>query len=262
MWALVLVVGMLFTGTLNTIAQKIQNDAYANGTSRVPHAFTHPWFQTMLMFLGEMLCLVGYAFVLLKDRFCAAPVVAKPDDWDISESDGVTKMLMKKDEPPQLSPSVFQWVLIMPTLCDLTGSTLGGIGLLYTTASVWQMLRGSIVIFSGIMSVIFLDLKMTYHHYYGMAIVTLGLFTTGYSSFVKSSSGTLLGDFSSGEMILGIGLTVLGRLISSCQYIVEEQFVKKRNLPPLVVVGMEGLFRLPYHVLHYLACDVLRPQFE
>jgi hypothetical protein len=39
-------------------------------------------------------------------------------------------------------------------------------------------------------------------------------------------------------MILGIGLTVFGRLISSCQYIVEEQFVKKRNLPALVVVGI------------------------
>jgi hypothetical protein len=43
-WSLVLVVGMLFTGTLNTITQKIQNDAVSNGTKGIPHEFQHPWY--------------------------------------------------------------------------------------------------------------------------------------------------------------------------------------------------------------------------
>jgi hypothetical protein len=43
-WSFILIAGMLFTGTLNTITQKIQNDAIANGTTGVPHLFHHPWF--------------------------------------------------------------------------------------------------------------------------------------------------------------------------------------------------------------------------
>ena len=49
---------------------------------------------------------------------------------------------------------IFQAIIILPTLCDLLGTTLAGIGLLYVSASVWQMLRGSIIIFTGILSVI------------------------------------------------------------------------------------------------------------
>lgn len=36
---------------------------------------------------------------------------------------------------------------------NLTFSFLLGIGLLYVNASVWQMLRGSIIIFTGVLSV-------------------------------------------------------------------------------------------------------------
>ena len=45
-------------------------------------------------------------------------------------------------------------IFVIPTVCDLIGTTISGIGLLYVPASVWQMLRGAIIIFAGILSVI------------------------------------------------------------------------------------------------------------
>ena len=48
---------------------------------------------------------------------------------------------------------VLTGIFVVPTICDLIGTTLSGIGLLYVPASVWQMLRGAIIIFAGILSV-------------------------------------------------------------------------------------------------------------
>ena len=50
-------------------------------------------------------------------------------------------------------PKVFQLIFIVPTIMDLLGTTFGGIGLVYVSASIWQMLRGSIIIFTGVLSV-------------------------------------------------------------------------------------------------------------
>jgi hypothetical protein len=40
-------------------------------------------------------------------------------------------------------------VCLLPACCDLGGTTLSGIGLLFTSASVFQMLRGSLMVFTG-----------------------------------------------------------------------------------------------------------------
>jgi hypothetical protein len=129
---------MLLTGTLNTITKKVQNDAISNGTTGTAHEFRHPWFQTWLMFIGEALCLIGFAGVKIKERF------SKMDKVDES-----TERLLINDEEIAEEPQqpCFQWILVFPTFLDLTGTTLAGIGLLYINASVWQMLRGSMVIF-------------------------------------------------------------------------------------------------------------------
>ena len=46
----------------------------------------------------------------------------------------------------------------------------------------------------------------------------------------------------SGKMVLGIGLIVAGQFCNAVQMIVEEIYLKKRSLEPLLVVGMEGLW--------------------
>jgi hypothetical protein len=52
--------GMLITGSANTILMKLQDDTSSNG-----NIFNHPFFQCAVMFLGESLCLVFYGIKLL-----------------------------------------------------------------------------------------------------------------------------------------------------------------------------------------------------
>jgi len=60
--------GMLLSGTGNTILMKIQNLTYGETLvtdPKQPMPFTHPFVQCAVMFFGELLCLGVYGIKLL-----------------------------------------------------------------------------------------------------------------------------------------------------------------------------------------------------
>ena len=50
-----MMVGMLISGSANTLIQKYQNETEALG-----NYFTHPYFQTAIMFAGELSVFIAY----------------------------------------------------------------------------------------------------------------------------------------------------------------------------------------------------------
>lgn len=58
-----IMLGMLLTGTANTILMKVQNVTSANGLP-----FNHPFVQCAVMFVGEFMCLGIYGIKLLYQR--------------------------------------------------------------------------------------------------------------------------------------------------------------------------------------------------
>ncbi|XP_063675562.1 solute carrier family 35 member F6-like [Bolinopsis microptera] len=231
MYTTILVAGMLITGSLNTLTKKAQNQSSARGIFGENHKFNHPWFQTLLMFYGEAICLIVYEWQRRRAR--------KELDNQIQDNE---------DNPTQSEPErVLTGIFVVPTICDLIGTTLSGIGLLYVPASVWQMLRGAIIIFAGILSVIFLKRKMYATNWIGMGVVMAGLATVGLSSVLSQGSST--DGVSHGEMLLGIVLILSAQLVSASQMIVEEIFIKKHNVQPIQVVGMEGCFGVLFMTL-------------
>jgi drug/metabolite transporter (DMT)-like permease len=55
------------------------------------------------------------------------------------------------------------------------GTTLSNVGLLYVTGSVYQMLRGSNILFTGLLSWMFLKRKLYAFHWIGMVLCRLFL---------------------------------------------------------------------------------------
>jgi len=135
----ILVVGMLASGSVNTITKKVQNDCTANGIENQTHTFQHPWFQTAVMFSGECCCYFIFALGKAKQR----------------------KNSMKSNSFPKGTSVRNVLLFVIPTLLDILGTSFGGIGLLWVSPSIWQMMRGTIIIFSGILSAIFLKRKVT-----------------------------------------------------------------------------------------------------
>lgn len=155
-----------------------------------------------------------------------------------------TLMIVSETKSKPASPFHFKFAL--PTCCDLTASTLGNISLLWIPPSVWQMMRGAIIIFSGILSVIFLKRKLRAHHWIGMLIVTGGLALVGMSGLVSGGTDKPLNI----TFVIGIGLVLLAQLIAATQMVIEEYFLtdEKIEYEPLNIVFMEGFYGVIFMV--------------
>jgi len=204
---LFLAVGMVITGSINTLVVKLADVTDSVGIDGSSSAFNHPFVQALGMFIGEFSCLLVYWY-----KNCQKGADAQ-----------------KKTFSP--------WVFFIPAMCDMTATSIMYIGLSLTYASVYQMLRGSVVIFTGIFSVVFLKRRLQSFHWVGMVLVLIGLAFVGLSSVVGSSS-----DDSAPDPILGDILVVAAQLIVATQMVVEEKFVAKYDVEPLYAVGLEGLF--------------------
>jgi hypothetical protein len=80
----------------------------------------------------------------------------------------------------------------------------------YIPASVWQMLRGSIIVFSGILSVVFLKRKLYLFHWIGILTTTLGLGAVGISSIFSDNSGSAASDSGAAMAAFGVFLVIIG----------------------------------------------------
>ena len=130
-------------------------------------------------------------------------------------------------------------VWAIPALCDLCGTSTMYLALTWTYAASFQMLRGSVIIFTGILSVAFLGNKLKIHHWVGMVTVIVGLAVVGVGDVVYFKGGQGL---TKEYVLAGDLLIILAQGIVAIQMTVEEKIIKKYQVPPLQGVGWEGIF--------------------
>jgi drug/metabolite transporter (DMT)-like permease len=222
---LLLAAGMLITGSVNTISTKAADQATTVNRYGESVSFNHPFFQALCMFLGESLCLI----VFFASRARAKATGAK------------------FDEAKAFSPLI----LLLPALCDMTGTSLMYVGLSLTNASIFQMLRGSVVIFTGIASVLFLKDKqkdgstkprrLAAYQWLGMLFVLAGTAAVGTTSIVCPASGAAAAADAS-KALLGNSLIIFAQVLVAVQMVVEETFIAGYEIPALQVVGFEGVW--------------------
>jgi hypothetical protein len=120
-----IMVGMLLTGTANTVVLKVMDvqEAEYDDSKGVKKPFSHPFFQTALMFLGE-LCVLGayYAFEFYKKR----KGLQEPEEPEAIAA-----------EQNNLKTKINPLWLAIPGSCDFFGSTIMFVSLLMVPASVY-----------------------------------------------------------------------------------------------------------------------------
>lgn len=122
------------------------------------------------------------------------------------------------------------------------------VGLLLTSASVYQMLRGAVVIFTGIFSYFFLNRKLKLYEWISLSMVVLGVGIVGLSSVLfpqKKPADTL--DESAGldvASLLGVFLVLGAQVFTASQFVIEEKILVRYKVTPLKAVGLEGTFGL------------------
>ncbi|XP_026689904.2 solute carrier family 35 member F6-like [Ciona intestinalis] len=221
MWTpyqLFIAVGMVITGSINTLATKWADKQSAPGPNGVVHAFDHPFLQAVGMFIGEFSCLVVFQIWIRYQK------------WTIKKDP--TKEVNFGNQ--NFSPFLF----LGPAVCDMTATSLMYIGLNYTYASSFQMLRGAIIVFTALLSVAFLRQFITKKKWLGIFLVLVGLILVGLSDILFSSNS----QYGPNEVITGDLIILIAQIISATQVVLEEKFVNGKDILPLQAVGWEGFF--------------------
>jgi drug/metabolite transporter (DMT)-like permease len=71
------------------------------------------------------------------------------------------------------------FLLALPACCDIAGTTLMNVGLLFVAASIYQMTRGALVLFVGLFSVWFLKRHLGLYKWFSLFVVVFGVAVVG-----------------------------------------------------------------------------------
>nr|XP_046228337.1 solute carrier family 35 member F6 [Scatophagus argus] len=206
---------MLTTGSINTLSAKWADVFTAKGCHDVPeHTFSHPFVQAVGMFLGELSCLAVFYILLCHDRRSPEP---------------------KMNPGQSFNPLLF----FPPAMCDMMATSIMYVALNMTSASSFQMLRGAVIIFTGLLSVAFLGRRLLPSQWFGILTTILGLVIVGLADFFSDRHDDThkLSDVITGDLLI-----IMAQVIVSVQMVLEEKFVYKHDVHPLRAVGTEGLF--------------------
>ncbi|KAM7367749.1 hypothetical protein PAMP_014027 [Pampus punctatissimus] len=205
---------MLTTGSINTLSAKWADMFSAAGCRDDPeHKFSHPFLQAVGMFLGEFSCLAVFYILLYHDRRSPEP---------------------KMNAGQRFNPLIF----LPPAMCDMTATSIMYVALNMTSASSFQMLRGAVIIFTGLLSVAFLGRRLLTSQWLGIVITILGLVIVGFADFFSGNKD----EHKISDVITGDLLIIMAQVIVSVQMVLEEKFVYKHDVHPLRAVGTEGFF--------------------
>lgn len=220
---------------------------YCNDPAKAVY-FDQPVLQTLQMFVGEMSCwIVVYLMKLKTSRNKTDTIADTQTEIESPLVDGreAEHFIDIKRRPGYLDSII----LAIPSTCDLLGTTLMNIGLLYTPVSIYQMTRGSVILIVGLMSVIFLKHKITKLEWVSLFVVFFGVFLVGLSGYIqdqeidsKSLSITDKEVESSLDVIIGMVLVFMGIIMTAVQFVVEEHILTYLDIEPIEVVGYEGTY--------------------
>lgn len=230
------VAGMLITGSINTLSTKLQFQLTSIGKDGDEETFRKPWFGTFNMLFAMSLVLAVERLVAGLTACCAArPRIAE---------DARSQELLPKPGSADGSSRRRKILLVaVPAASDLLATALAAIGIMYIPASVWQMLRGATLFFTGIFSVAFLKRKLQGFHWVGLTLCMVGVVTVGYASVAGDTDSSSKDAAANASAVLfGVTLTLLGQVVQAAQVILEEFLMKDVNLPAVEIIGFEGIW--------------------
>ncbi|KAL3270888.1 hypothetical protein HHI36_021402 [Cryptolaemus montrouzieri] len=136
-------------------------------------------------------------------------------------------------------------LLWMPAMCDMIGMSTMYIALNLTYASSFQMLRGSVMIFTAILSFPCFRRIPNFRELFGIFLVIVGLIIVGLSDWKDQEEKKKEEQVSKGHgnvAIIGDIMVVASQFLTASESVLEERFLLAKDIPPLQAVGWEGIF--------------------
>jgi drug/metabolite transporter (DMT)-like permease len=222
--------------------------------------FEQPVLQTLQMFIGEMGCWLVIGAFSMYQRYAGRragyeTIVDNDGASDDSETPEIANPLKPAhadDEGrlPLEGRTIF--LLALPACCDIAGTTLMNVGLLFVAASIYQMTRGALVLFVGLFSVWFLKRHLGLYKWFSLFVVVFGVAVVGLAGAITrddKATPSSVGDVDAQKEISQAAMTIIGVLLiagaqifTATQFVLEERIMEKYAMEPIRVVGWEGVF--------------------
>jgi len=214
----ILVACMLIFGTVNTVFFKLMFQVECPTLPSGYRLFDKPWFTNVEMFLAEASLLLVFYFG--RSRRSSARPDTEPGSFVL--------------EPARHGPPPYYF--LVPAGCDVFGTGIASVAMMYIQAAVWQMMRGAIIVFSAILAVIFLKRKLRAFHWIGVAVTVIGLCLVGFAAVMQQTPSNPRSDHAT----LGVLLVLVAQVFAAFQCTFEEYLLTGHEVSSTQTVGMEG----------------------
>lgn len=237
----------LIAGTACSLTSKVLLSMESTGMTGKVEAFSLPLFQTLGMFVGMLASLPMHWLVLyLKIPFYGYSHLHEATGEYVSIAGERSK------EVPREVPFNTYLVLVVPAVFDLIATALAMFGLQHVSVSMYQILRGSCIVFTALANRFILQKNVRTYQWVGIAFNVLSIVLVGLTATLKTSSsesGAEQQHMSSEKEkspLLGIMYILMGAVVQSFQYVFEERAMSEQadtiSVSPLLLTGMEGFW--------------------
>lgn len=223
------------------------------------------------MFIGEMGCWLVVALTFLYNQYVAprlssgpSPLLAggyHPINGESNDDDPTDELDDDTHKPVDDRIKLRGWRILLlaaPSSCDIAGTTLMNVGLLFVAASIYQMTRGALVLFVGLFSVLFLRRKLYLYQWSALFVVVLGVAVVGLSGALFSGDSghditqnaqravlharAVARTPEAVQTVIGVLLIAAAQIFTASQFVLEEWILENYAMDPIQVVGWEGVF--------------------
>jgi hypothetical protein len=238
----------IVSGTACSICSKTMMGLHGVGVTGEVEVFTKPLFQTFGMFVGMLFGLFMHFLVLyFHIPFPGYEMNTAPSENDVeaNEKDSLLgKKTLQQQQPPHPGkvPTWMYFFLIIPSIFDLGATALCMMGLRYLDVSIYQMLRGSGIIFVALMKQHVLKDRLYNFQWLGVAWNVVSVVLVGSVALLNSSDESHP-NTPPEQALLGVLLVLGGAFVQALQFVFEEKVMTMDiPSPPLLLIGMEGLW--------------------
>jgi len=214
--------------------------------------FQKPLFQTFGMFVGMTFGLIMHWVVLaFKISFPGYDFDQNgADEGDVeipTEKTSLTNKMKAESNVDNASKEIPLWMyffLAIPAIFDLAATALCMMGLQYLDVSIYQMLRGSGIIFVALMKQYVLKDHLHKYHWVGVFWNVVSVVIVGGTAMLASGGdGEGRNNSNTSQTFWGVCLLMAGAFVQAVQFVFEEHVMTMDvPAPPLLLIGMEGLW--------------------
>lgn len=276
-------------GTACSICSKTMMGLHGIGLDHITvERFDKPIFQTLGMFVGMIFGLLMHILVI----YCKIPFPGYEHDSSITKdtisstngkstvaTDGrrsneqdylipkstINEITTSTTTPNNNSSNVPIWMyffLAIPSIFDLGATALCMMGLRHLDVSIYQLLRGSGIIFVALMKQHVLGDTLYKFQWVGVCYNVISVVLVGMTAILNTSKDSDVATAPT-DALLGVILVMAGAFVQALQFIFEEKVMTMEgaSAPPLLLIGMEGLWGtilclfIVYPIAYYIPGD-------